>query len=249
MTPALGSFGPGTLAFLAVVVFVSALIRGFSGFGYPVLVVAAGALVVNPLVLVPVAIIGDLVLGAQHWRAGKAHVQWGTVIRLVIGAGLGLLPGVWILAIIDETSARIVIGVLVLLACVVMLGGWTLPGQAGPAATLGMGVVSGLAAPAGVAGPPAVTLVAALGLSPLAFRATLLGYFIALDALTIGQFALAGRIDTAALWAAGLSLPLVITGSALGARLVIGVDPQRFRRVVIGVLALMAMIGLAKVWL
>lgn len=238
--------GPGAAAFLAAVVLVAAFVRGYSGFGYPVLVIAAGALVMNPLVLIPVAVLGDLVLCIQHWRAARPHVHWPTVIRLVIGACIGLLPGLWALGRIDEQTARIVIGMAVLMAALTMLGGWTLPGRAGPSVTLGMGVVSGLAAPAGVAGPPVVALATALGLPPLVFRATLLGYFIALDTLTFGQFALAGRVGTEALWAALWSLPLVVVGSWWGARRVQGANPATFRRITIGVLIVMAVIGLGR---
>ncbi|MCB1362121.1 MAG: sulfite exporter TauE/SafE family protein [Rhodobacter sp.] len=238
--------GPEAAAFMAAVIFAAAFVRGYSGFGYPVLVIAAGALVMNPLVLVPVAVFGDLVLCIQHWRAARPHVHWPTVIRLVIGAAIGLLPGLWALGQVDEQTARIVIGAAVLLAALVMLSGWTLPGRAGPSVTLGMGVLSGLAAPAGVAGPPVVALATALGLAPLAFRATLLGYFIALDSLTFGQFALAGRIDVQGLWAALLSVPLVVIGSWWGARQVHRADPLTFRRVTIGILIAMAAIGLGR---
>ncbi|MEZ5752365.1 MAG: sulfite exporter TauE/SafE family protein [Paracoccaceae bacterium] len=236
-------------AFLAAVVFVAAFVRGYSGFGYPVLVVAAGALVTNPLALVPMAVLGDLVLCIQHARAARPDVRWPVVGRLALGAAVGLLPGVWILSLVDETTARVFIGVMVLLACAVMLSGWTLPKGAGPAATLGMGAVSGIAAPAGVAGPPAVMLVAALGLEPLAFRATLLAYFVALDTMTFGQFWLAGQVDATVLGLTALSVPLVVIGSALGARRVMNADPAGFRKVTIAALAVMAVIGLLRVWL
>ena len=236
----------GAAAYLAAVIFISAFIRGFSGFGYPVLLIAAGALVTNPLTLVPMAILGDLLLCAQHWRAARAHVHWPTVLRLCAGASLGILAGIWTLAMISEEVARIVVGVMVLLASIVMFGGWTLPGRAGPAASIGMGVVSGLSAPAGVAGPPAVMAVTALGLPPLVFRATLLAYFVALDSMTFGQFVVAGRVDMETMVATALSVPMVIIGSALGARQVMRADPIKFRRATISVLMLMAILGLGK---
>lgn len=237
---------PLAVAYLAAVTLVAAFIRGFSGFGYPVLVIAAGALVINPLLLIPMAVMGDLVLCAQHWPAARRHVHWPIVLRLGIGTALGLLTGIWTLALMSEEIARIAVGVLVLLTSLLMLSGWTLPGRAGPSATVGMGVVSGLVAPAGVAGQPAVMLVAALGLSPLAFRATLLAFFVALDIMTFVQFSLAGWVNWDSVVATVLSVPLVILGSALGARLVVGVDPLRFRRATIAVLMLMAVIGLGK---
>ena len=121
-----------------------------------------------------------------------------------------------------------------------------LPGRAGPAVTVAMGAVSGLAAPAGVAGPPVVALAAALGLAPLAFRATLLAYFIALDSMTFGQFVLAGRVDSAVVWLTVASVPLVVVGSWWGARRSLGVDPAAFRRATIAALIGMAAIGLAR---
>lgn len=237
---------PAAVTYLAAVIIIAAFIRGYSGFGYPVLVIAAGALVINPLLLIPMAVMGDLVLCIQHWRAARPHVHWPTVIRLGVGTALGLLTGIWTLAIMSEEIARFVIGVLVLLTSLLMLSGWTLPGRAGRSATFGMGVVAGLVAPAGVAGPPAVMVVTALGMTPMAFRATLLAYFVALDVMTFVQFSLAGRVDAKSLIATMLSVPLVVAGSALGARVVLGSDPVRFRRATIAVLMLMAVIGLAK---
>lgn len=241
--------GPVAVAYLAAVIFAAAFIRGYSGFGYPVLIVAAGALVTNPLLLIPMAVLGDLILCIQHWRAARPHVHWPTVLRLGIGTALGLLSGFWTLALVDEQVARIVIGVLVLLTSLLMLSGWTLPGRAGPSATVGMGMVAGIVAPAGVAGPPAVMLVTALGMTPMVFRATLLAYFVALDAMTFTQFSLAGRVDRESLIATALSVPLVLIGSQIGARMVLKSDPVKFRRATIAVLMLMAAIGLAKaVW-
>ncbi|HPD92085.1 MAG: sulfite exporter TauE/SafE family protein [Rhodobacter sp.] len=237
---------PEAAAFMAAVIFVAAFVRGYSGFGYPVLVIAAGALVMNPLVLLPVALIGDLLLCIQHWRAARPHVHWPTVRRLVIGAAIGMVPALWALGRVDEQTARVVIGIAVMLAGLVMLSGWTLPGRVGPSATLGMGIVSGLVSPAGVAGPPVVALAAALGLAPLAFRATLLGYFIALDIMTFGQFWLAGRVAWDVLWAALLSAPLVVVGSWWGARGVHRANPLTFRRITIGVMIAMAALGLGR---
>jgi uncharacterized protein len=231
---------------MVAVIFVSAFVRGYSGFGYPVMVIAAGGLFTNPLPLVPLAIIGDLVLCVQHGRAARPDVHWPTVARLAAGAVLGLLPGVWVLRMIDADTARIVISSLILLASLVMLSGWILPRGAGASATLGMGAVSGLAAPAGVAGPPAVMVVAALGFPPLVFRATLLAYFVILDTLSLGQFWLAGRIGADVLWTALASVPLVVIGSALGAKRVMRADPVVFRRITVIVLMVMAAIGLVR---
>jgi uncharacterized membrane protein YfcA len=238
--------GPLAVAYMAAVIFIAAFVRGYSGFGYPVLIVAAGALVINPLLLIPMAVMGDLILCAQHWRSARPHVHWPTVIRLMIGAAIGLLAGIWTLVMMSEDIARIVISVMVMLASLLMLSGWTLPGRAGPSVTVGMGVISGLASPAGVAGPPAVMLVTALGQPPLVFRATLLAYFVVLDLMTFAQFSLAGRVNADSLIATALSVPLVVTGSAIGARMVMGSDPAKFRRATIAVLMLMAVIGLAK---
>ncbi|MCW1931572.1 sulfite exporter TauE/SafE family protein [Pararhodobacter zhoushanensis] len=231
---------------MAAVVFIAAFVRGFSGFGYPVLLVAAGALVTNPVPLVPVGLLGDMLIGVTLWRSARPYVDWPTMIRLIIGAAVGLVPGIWLLGLIDDDMARLVVSGMVLLAALVMLGGWTLPGRAGPSMTIGAGFVSGLVTPAGVAGPPVVTLAAALGLAPLVFRATLLAYFITLNVLAMGQFGLAGRLDRETVIAAALSVPLVLLGSWWGARRAVGANPARFRTLTIGVLMAMAVIGLGR---
>lgn len=238
--------GPVAAGFMVAVILVAAFVRGYSGFGYPIMVITAGSLITNPLLLIPVAILGDMVLCAQFWRSARAHVHWPIVGRLALGAMFGLLAGVWSLTLMTEEIARIMVSIMVLLTSLFILSGWTIPGRAGPAATLGSGVVSGLFAPAGVAGPPAVILVTALGLTPQVFRATLLAYFIGLNVMTLAQFSLAGRVSLETFGVTAVSVPLVVLGGWLGAHRVSTADPAQFRRVIIVILMVMAALGLAK---
>ncbi len=237
---------PLTAGYMAVVILLAAFVRGYSGFGFPALVVAAGSLVMNPLLLVPLVVVADLILSAQMAPSARGHVRWRVALVMSAGALVGVPLGLWVFAALPVDVVRGVLAGIVTLACLAMLTGWTLPGRFGTPAALGTGFLSGMANATGVGGLPVVVLVAALNLPPAAFRATLLAYFVVLDIFTAVGFGVAGRLDGDMLRAMLMTLPLFLGGVWLGGRRFVNADPATFRKVAIAVLMVLALLGLAK---
>ncbi|MGB3277763.1 MAG: sulfite exporter TauE/SafE family protein, partial [Pseudorhodobacter sp.] len=76
-------------AYMAVVMFGAAFVRGYSGFGFSALVVTGSSLVTNPLNFVPVVIFCEFLMTFQQWRGVGADVDWPRVRWLWIGGLLG----------------------------------------------------------------------------------------------------------------------------------------------------------------
>lgn len=238
--------GPGALVWLAIACLVAGFVRGYSGFGFSALLIAASGLVTNPLNFVAVVVILETVMSLQAARGAGPDVDWRRVGWLLGGAALGLPLGLWALTGVSEDAARAVISGYVLLMCAVLLIGWRLPSEAKGISNGVVGVISGLANAPGMGGLPVAAFFAAQPMSAAAFRATLIAYFPLLDLYSAPLYWLAGLVTWDTLWASLIALPVTLFGNWLGGRHFFGTDPQGFRRFAIVLLAGLAALGLAK---
>ncbi len=237
---------PFTTAYLALVLFGAAFVRGYSGFGFSALVVTAASLVTNPLNLVPVVIFCEFLMTFQQWREIGAHVDWARVRGLMLGALIGVPLGLWLITQVPVDATRAVIAVYVLAMCAVLLRGWKLQRAQGGAGHAAVGTFAGLANAVGMGGLPVATYFTAQAMPAQVFRATLIAYFAGLDLFTFPFLWWHGLVsfDTGVVVLAGL--PLMALGIWLGGRHFLSAAPQEFRRFAIVLLAVLAMLGLGK---
>jgi uncharacterized protein len=236
----------GAAAYMAVAVLVAAFVRGYSGFGFSAMVIAASALVTNPLNTVAVVVICEAVMSVQSWRGVGANVDWRRVGYLLAGAVIGLPIGLWAINAIPVDGARAVISIYILIMCLVLLSGWSLKREVHGPVNFGVGIVSGLANAPGMAGLPVAAWFAAQTMPAAVFRATLVAYFPILDIISGPLYFYHGMVSMDTLWASLLTLPMVFLGNWAGGRHFLNTDPQDFRKFAIGLLALLALMGLIK---
>lgn len=238
--------GLGASLWMGGAIFVAAFIRGYSGFGYSAMVIAASAVVTNPLNLVAVVVILETAMSLQALKGIRGQIDWQRVWLLLAGAALGLPLGLWVLTGISEDAARAVVAGYVLLMCAVLLAGFHLRAELRGAPNLGMGVISGLANAPGMGGLPVAAFFAAQPMPAAVFRATLIAYFPLLDLYSAPLYWWHGLVSLDTLIASLAALPLTVLGNWLGSRHFLTTDPQDFRRFAILLLAGLATLGLAK---
>ena len=238
--------GVGAAAYMAVAILLSAFVRGYSGFGFSALVISASGLVTNPLHFVAVVVLCEALMSVQAWRGIGAFVDWRRVWLLLAGAAVGMPLGLWALTSISEDAARAVISGYVLLMCAILLAGWQLRREVRGPGNFLAGIASGLANAPGMGGLPVVAFFAAQTMQANVFRATLVAYFPLLDIYSAPLYFYSGLVSWDTLWASLLALPMVFLGNWLGSRHFLNTDPQDFRKFAIGLLALLATLGLLK---
>ncbi|MGL4234905.1 sulfite exporter TauE/SafE family protein [Tabrizicola sp.] len=238
--------GPAAIAWMVVATFVAGFVRGYSGFGFSAMVIAASSLVTNPLNFVFVVVLLEAVMSLQAAKGAGPDVDWRRVGWLMAGAAIGLPLGLLILTGVSEDTARAVVSAYVLFMCGVLLAGWRLRSEVKGSPNGIAGLISGLANAPGMGGLPVAAFFAAQPMPAAVFRATLIAYFPLLDVYSAPLYWLAGMVSWDAFWASVWLLPITLLANWLGGRHFFGTDPQDFRRFAIVLLAGLAVLGLGK---
>jgi uncharacterized membrane protein YfcA len=237
----------GQGAFLAAALFVAAFIRGVSGFGFSAIFIILAALVTNPVPLIPIVFSCEILMTVFQARGIRGHIDWRRVLALLVGAGITIVPSVAIMATLDAATARMAISALILVLSVVLLSGWQMSHPIGPIGTTGVGMISGIANSAGVGGLPVAAFLTAQPIPPVVFRATMIVFLTGLDMLAMPVMAAHGLVTGDTVWGILMAFPILGAGIWVGSKQFERLPQHLFRQMVIGLMALMAVLNIARV--
>jgi uncharacterized membrane protein YfcA len=240
----------GLLLASLCVVFAAGMVRGFAGFGFSALCVAGMSLYMSPAEAVPPIFVLEVLASLTLLRGAWKDVDWSWLSWLVVGNALCIPLGVALLATVDETPLRLLIGALLLLAATLLRNGWKLALAPTRGVRLLTGLVSGLVnGVAAIGGIAVAVLLSSTALAPAAMRATMILLFLFTDLYALAWAAVlpgdAGHdlLGTGTLQLALWLTPAMLAGIWVGQRAFVGVSPEAFRRRVLNLL--MAVAGLS----
>ena len=219
--------------------FAGGMVNGLTGFGtgmtaLPIWVNALPPILASPLT-VACSVAGQLQTLPAIWHA----IDPRRLAPFVIGGLLGVPIGVALLPRIDAHLFRILVGVVLIVACALLLlkgrrVPWTAGGRMADAAVgLAGGVFGGLAGLSGIL----PTLWAELrGWPRDERRAVFQGYNLCILAFALASQAGVGLLDARLAQLLLIALPGTIAGAWIGRRIYGRLDTERFGRVVLSVL-------------
>jgi uncharacterized membrane protein YfcA len=234
-------------AYALVCVFGAAIVRGFAGFGFSLLAITAISLVFPPAVVVPSIFLMEIAASIHLLPSVWQEVHWRAIGLLLAGCLLATPLGVWLLATAPAAPMHVALGIVVLIAAVLLARGYALHSMPGPTATVTAGAASGLLNGAfGIGGPPVILFFFASPAGVAAGRASVIAYFLGTDLIGLAFMLRQGLVGPQQLWLALAFLPALLAGNWLGARGFRGIDPEAFRRWVLWLLILLAILTGAK---
>lgn len=246
----LDGLSPAAIAIMLAGLVLASLARGYSGFGFSALLVASWSLVTNPAKAVALALIMEVTASVFQAFSVWKDIPWKRVGLLIAGAALGTPIGVHLLANTDERLLRMGLAGFIFLAAIALLSGWKLKRRANQLGTAGVGVASGVCNGAvAMGGLPVAIFLTADGDSPKAIRAAVVAYFFLLDIVGLIFLSREGLVDGQSFSLAILCLPVLLVGMWAGGRHFLGATPEGFRRVTLGLLLVLSLIGMARaIW-
>jgi uncharacterized membrane protein YfcA len=240
----------GVALYSAACVFAAAFVRGYSGFGFSLLAVTSLALVLPPAEIIPpifmMEIAASLSLLPGIWR----DIHWRALLPLSIGCLVGTPIGVRFLAAVPAAPMKIAMAVAVLASVALLRSGYVRKSMPSKAEAVGTGVVSGLLNGAfGIGGPPVVVFFFSSPAGASVSRASLIAFFIGTDAMGLAFLAQQGLLTADAFYRFLIFIPPLLLGQWAGSASFKAADPEAFRRwvlVLLGVLALLT--GAQGIW-
>lgn len=235
------------LTFAFIIVFLAAIVRGYSGFGFSLLTITALSLIYSPVEIVPSIFMLELAASLNLLPSIWKDVHWKSLGPLTLGCLIATPIGVWFLANIPEAPMQMALAIFVLLAVVLLWRGFALKSMPGPLASTAAGAASGLANGAfGIGGPPVILFYFASPAGAAAGRASMVAFFMATDVIGLANQSTHGLITRETVMRAIIYLPALLAGIWLGARSFKGADPEKFRSSVLLILAFLALLILMK---
>lgn len=235
--------------FSSLCVFVAAIVRGLTGFGFAAVSVV-GLILLMPLqqavpLILCLEIASSALLIRSAWRDADQPLLWRLLLAALVGVpcGLILLSGTdphWL-----TLSVYLLVGALALIG----LARISLPLGRGPLSLGLVGGVSGaLIAAFSIGGPLLVACLSQLRLSPTALRATLILFFCVIDLAALAGLGLNGSVTCNTASQALLLLPTLGLGLFLGQHLFRYIAPHTAALVTQWLLLTIASLGLLGWW-
>jgi uncharacterized membrane protein YfcA len=223
--------------------FAAGVVRGYSGFGFAMMLTLGLLLSRSAAQVVPVVLLLDLVCSISLWPGALKTFHPGVGMRLIIGMLLAVPLGALALARLPEQwMAPVAAGVCLLGGVLVLIGPVAVEGQRVLPTfwALPAGLASGLAtAMASAGGPPLVVYLLRSGLSAACVRGTAIVFFAVSSACALVTLALLQAMTGEQLsLAVSLLLP-ALAGNVLGQWL-FRRKPLSLQRLIGGLLVLLS---------
>ncbi len=239
---------PPALAAAAAAIFAAAWLRGYAGFGFALAAVPLLSQLMEPAQAVPLVLLLDLLAGLQLVPRIRHEVDLDSLRLLAPAAVLALPVGVTALSALPADALRVLIAVGVLAAVAALASGFQLPERTGAPLVVGVGALSGLlGGSTAMPGPPVLSYFLARPGPKERARASMIAYFLVTGAVACAVATLTGVLDLRVAWTALLLTPALALGTLLGQRGFHGTASETYRRVALGVLALIGVTTLVQV--
>lgn len=210
---------PG-LWFLISGAFLAGIVRGFTGFGTAMVYLPVAAQVLTPFEALTTLLVKDLTGPLIHVPRALRDGHPADVVRLGVGAFVGLPFGVWVLSQVPPEAFRWGVSLVALTMLVLLISGVRYYGRLTPPLVFATGAIGGfLAGSVGLPGPPIILLYMASTLPVSAIRANAMLYLILADILLLAVLWWNGYlVVTALMLGVCMILPYTL-GNWAGARL------------------------------
>lgn len=243
----LGTLDPLTLVYGGGCVFLAAIVRGFSGFGFSLLAIISLSLILPPAAIVPTILMLEVAASLHLLPSIRKDVHWRSVGWLLAGCVVATPIGTYLLARVPEAPMKLALALCVLVAAVLLLRGFSLRETPGRAAAFGTGMASGvLNGSFGIGGPPVILFYFSTPAAVSVSRASVIAYFLGTDLAGLGFLSVEGLVTWESAVRFALFLPALLVGVAVGHRSFKGADPAAFRRWVLRLLMLLAVLSAAR---
>jgi len=228
-------------------IFVAAVIRGYSGFGFSALTVSSLSFVLPPIEIIPLVFLLEIAASINMLPMVWKEVDWKILRWLILGNLVGTPFGIFLLVNINQEIIRFTISVLVFLSCILLLKKFKFSSNLGKSWTLGVGSFSGVVnGSTGVGGLPiAIFFLSASGGASLT-RASLVAYLFFSDIYASLISGTQHIISLELFWRTIIFLIPMTIGIYIGHKKFVQTSQESFRKFVLILLVILSLAGILR---
>ncbi len=235
------------LSIAAAVVFVAAIIRGYSGFGFSMICAVSLTQVLPPIEVVPLILL--LEVAASTWLLPGVwrQIHWPSLAWLFAGVVVGTPLGLHLLANVPARPMRAVIALVVMAMVVGLWRGLVFRRMPSRGRTTAVGMISGILNGATtIGGPPVILFYLATPAGVVVSRASLIAYFLVTDLLAFGIALAQGLVAPDTLYRGAILVIPLTAGLTVGRRYFRQSSAEALRRKVLLLLAVLSGLALIR---
>ena len=233
------------LTFAIVVALIAGVVRGFTGFGGPAIMVLALTQFFTPASVLALVLLVDYAANFQLAIGSIRHTTWRSSAPLIIASLLTLPFGIHLLQLVDPLLMKRGIALVTGLCVAVMLCNFRYKREANMAVSAVVGLLGGVIVGATFIALPIMIFIFAGPNNPTEARANAITWGLFGGAGLIVVFVWESLVDVNDLWQAALVTLFYMGGAYIGTRAFKNASEKLFRRVVLISLLCLSIIGVA----
>ena len=224
------------IIFCSLVILSASFIKGVTGFGFALLAVPFLSLIFPMQIVVPAMSLFNLITSLVILLKLRERIKAYYFIPMFI-ASLGGIPlGIYALKYVSSDTLRLLTGIMVVIFSIQMLGKVKLAKHFLSLPIVFAGFISGaLTSAISVGGPPLVIAMNRKGYEKDRFRGIFAWFSVFSSFFVTVAYLMKGMIEMQSINIAVFCIPILFFGSHLGAKFSSKVDPEKFRKIVIGI--------------
>lgn len=170
-------------------------VRGYGGFGFSMITVAALSFFFAPAQVVPVVLVLEVAASLFLLPGVWPSVAWPILSWMLLGVGMGTPLGVWLLASMSPLPMKMAVAAIIFILALLLRRGFMVTRQLSRPETIAAGVAAGvLNGAAAIGGPPAILFFFSTPSGASVSRASLILFFMVTDTLAAGTCIAAGLL-------------------------------------------------------
>jgi len=220
-----------------LIVLFSSFIQSITGFGFAVVGTPLLLFFMEPKQVVSLMVFGALILNLMVIYKTRGKSDPKVIWPMFIASLIGIVPGVYILKVVDASNLKLCIGILILLVSFFMASNYVMTIKREKLATILVGIVSGFMGGAtSLSGPPVALFLMNQQQDKEAFRANLVRYFCLGNIATLLVMYFMETMELGVLRQGLYAIPGVLLGVWVGEKAFARVSPKLFKWITLGVI-------------
>jgi len=221
-----------SMQIVIAIVFITGIVRGFSGFGSGMIIGPSTASFFGPqMALIMITIMDAIPTLTLVWGA-RRDVNWKELIPVIIGYAVLAPLGIWLLVTGDATALRWFISVSILIAVTILWSGWKYTGSRSTPVSFSFGGLGGfMGAAAALPGPAVLVYWLASTAKAITVRANMIYYLFLTDLIVIVGYIFADLYTMEGIIRGLLCVPGYFIGIQIGTKFFSSASDATYRRV------------------